>query len=1373
MRGERMKKKIIFILITMALFFSAITFVSASSLVEEKVDGVYYARIGGEEGYYSAPYYKYTIDGLTAYCIEPGTRITSKEYLGREGLINSPYSDNTNRLLQLIGYYGYDYPNHNTDKYRMATQALIWQTINPSFVINFTTERNGQGDKISIDSEKEEIMALVNRHTLLPSFIDGGAKYSTIGDVLEYNDTNDRLKDFYVMDNDGATVELTDNKLVVKDLKARTTIIKFKQKTYTDNKPIIFFDQNEVSQTMAYFGLENPAVFSLILIAEGGSITVQKVDSDSMKFIPKGDASLSGTVFWLYNEKGSFVEELRIGEDGKVTSRNNLNFGRYFVHEQKPGIGYERNYNKYYFDITKEDLYPQITIPNDVIKNKLEITKVLEKNQTGIMTPEENISFQIYLKRTMELVTTITTNSDGYASCTLPYGEYIVRQVNTTPGYEKYDDFEIRIDGTTSEPIKKVIVNESVKVKLKVKKVDAITKKTILLDGIKFKIKNLDTNEYVCQNISYPESKQICEFETQNGIFITPDYLVGGNYQLEELENQIIDGYIWNDKPLTFTINNNNYIQENGENILEIVFENEPVKGEINVKKYGELIKFNKTSFTYYERLQDDIEFSLFAYEDIYTKDGTLKYHKDDLIETLKTVKGKVSFQNLDLGKYYIKETKTKDNYILDPEIYIVELKNQNQYDQNIEVNLTLKNYLQKGKLNFNKIDKETKLPLADVKIEIYDSTNDNLIYKGKTDENGNIVLDNLYLGQFYIIETETQKGYVLNNERINFEIKNNEEVINITMENEKIKGSLKLIKIDKDSKRPISDTLIQVYNAKDTLIYEGYTNKNGIININNIEYGKYYIIEKKAHEGYVLNTTKISFEIKNNNEVVNVTMDNEKIKGSLKLIKVDKDSKEPISGTLIQIFNSKDELVFEGSTDKKGIINVAKLEYGKYYIIEKKAHEGYVLNNEKIYFEIKKNKEVINITMNNEKIKGSLKLVKIDKDTKKPISDTLIQIFNNNDKLIYEGYTDSDGVINVDNLEYGKYYIIEKKAHEGYVLNTTKISFEIKNNNEVVSVTMDNEKIKGSLKLVKVDKDSKEFISDTLIQVFNEKDELIYEGYTDSDGAINVDNLEYGKYYIIEKEAHEGYVLNDEKIYFEIKNNQEVINITMNNEKIKGSLKIIKVDKDSKEPISDTLIQVFNEKDELVYEEYTDSNGNINVDNLEYGKYYIMEKEAHKDYVLNDEKIYFEIKNNQEVINITMDNEKIKGSLYFIKRDKETNEAISNTLIQIFNIKDELIYEGYTNEFGEIIVEDLNVGQYYIIEKEAHEGYILYNGKLYFEIKNNNENIQLEMFNEKIPEVLEEFIIPKTEANITYYFLLINLISFLILLIYDKKIKY
>ena len=130
----------------------------------------------------------------------------------------------------------------------------------------------------------------------------------------------------------------------------------------------------------------------------------------------------------------------------------------------------------------------------------------------------------------------------------------------------------------------------------------------------------------------------------------------------------------------------------------------------------------------------------------------------------------------------------------------------------------------------------------------------------------------------------------------------------------------------------------------------------------------KFYILEKEAPKGYKINTEKMYFEIKDNGEVVKATMKDEDITGTLEFTKVDFSTEQPLPNTLIEIYNAEnDELVFSGRTDDKGMIVIDKIKFGRYYIIEKEAPEGYKINNEKMYFEITEDGQVVKSVMKDE----------------------------------------------------------------------------------------------------------------------------------------------------------------------------------------------------------------------------------------------------------------------------------------------------------------------------------------------------------------------------------------------------------------------
>ena len=425
-----------FLAVFAVVLFSSIKGVNAAKLVQTPVDNVWYVRYGGGEKYFSAKYHEYEIEGNTTYCIEPGTHITTLDYKEMGGLTTSPYSKAVNKKMQLIGYYGYDYPTHKTLRYRMATQALIWE-LTGNGKVEYWTEASGYGDFIDISTERNEINKLVNSHYDMPSFVND-EKSTTIGSLVTFTDSNNLLSNYEIMENSNYTASIDGNTLKVTPKKVGNITVTLKRKQYVSTNTTLYAGIDEISQKMGYFGLDEEITFQVTIKSTGGKVTVEKLDKDNLSVTPQGDATLKGAIYGIYDNDDNKITEVSIGNNSKVTSPNLPKLGKYYLQEIKPSKGYTLDKQKYYFEITDENLYPSIKVYEKVIEKKIEFYKVINNGKTGILTSEPNVTFEFYLKSSNKLVATKTTDKDGHLTLTLPFGTYIVKQTSTTPGFEKF-----------------------------------------------------------------------------------------------------------------------------------------------------------------------------------------------------------------------------------------------------------------------------------------------------------------------------------------------------------------------------------------------------------------------------------------------------------------------------------------------------------------------------------------------------------------------------------------------------------------------------------------------------------------------------------------------------------------------------------------------------------------------------------------------------------------------------------------------------------------------------------------------------------------------------------------------------------------------
>ncbi len=726
-----MLKTIIIILSTLL----CITNTNASAKIEKQ--NIYYARYGGGKPYLSDKVEYFEIDGNTAYCIEPGMPISTTDYIEMNEL---PYSNDIIEKIKLIGYYGYNYENHTTNNYRLATQALIWNLIGGQKV-DFYTKQYGYGDYIDISKEKEEIQNLINKHYLKPTINDIEEFYNN---EIIIKDANEVLDNYEIEYQGKNNVQIKNNTLIIKILKQDKLILK--RKKY-DNKTSVFYEGNNIkSQMIAVLTLDEIDKIEINLSPIFGKLKINKKSNKESIY------TLKDAIYGIYDLENNLIKEIKTDEKGNAQAK--LTKGKYYLKELKAPLGYHLDETKHYFEIDKENLIKELILEEEVIESKIKLKKRYG-NSSKELYDEPNITFLVYQNN--ELINKITTNEIGEATIILPYGKYTIKQENTKEGYLKVNDFEITVDGKNKE-LKYELVDEEINAFVKIIKKDYETNETIKQKGIKFKIKNLDKNEYICEN-------KECTYETNDEGYIITSNRLKGNLLIEECK-QYLNGYIWNKEKIKIFI---------GDKIIDtytIEFKNKRVKGQIKILKQGE------------NELLEKVKFNLYAKDNIIINNKII-YKKNELILTKTTNKeGIIIFDNLELGNYYIKEIETNNNYIIDDKEYEISLKYKDEETSIIKEYIEIKNYLKRGKLVLYKIDSLTKEKLENAVIQIY--KDNELIKEEVTNIDGLIELNNLLIGNYYIIEKEAPKGYIKSENIIEFEIKYN-EVTEITMENDPI----------------------------------------------------------------------------------------------------------------------------------------------------------------------------------------------------------------------------------------------------------------------------------------------------------------------------------------------------------------------------------------------------------------------------------------------------------------------------------------------------------------------------------------------------------------------------------------------------------
>lgn len=738
-------------------------------LMEDRIDDTYtyyYDSQLGRNRFLNAS--KYIFGDNVAYCLELGKKIESNIYTMSSSFDEINIDKEDIDYVKLVSYYGYDYPGHDSDRYYMATQELIWNRLS-NVSIKWVKDLNPYS-VVDVSFEKNVIISLINSHYIKPSF-DGKEVDMIYGKDLVLTDTNNVLK-YYETDN--KYVKIDGDKLII-DGNIDTKEIILNKKNYSDRVFFVYSSGN--SQKMLSSGKIDNVSSKIKLDIKSGSLTISKLDKETGDNVPQGDASLFGAIYEIFDENDILIGEIVIGRENTI---NNLPIGKYYIKEKEASDGYLLDDNVYEVEITENELNINLTVYEEVIKREINIFKVFASDKTGILVGESGVTFEIYDSKN-KLVNTITTDSDGFAKVLLPYGIYTFRQVNSTEDYYKVDDFIVKVDKYDERPIYKLLSNSEIKARLRVVKKDIETGKNIINSNVKFKIFDIRNNDFVKFKLTYPKKEEIDVFSVDSdGIFVTPFELSSGEYILYEVDQEM-NGYTYNNEGIRFSIGEDSDLINDNEYgvMIEIPFYNRRVRGNINIVKYGENMIVENFGYKYDKILLKNVKFNIYALEDIY-ENGDLIYESGTLIgEVITDEKGVAKISNLPLGKYKIEEVSSSNGNVIENNEYVVSLSYIDQYTSIINYKLIVNNYLPKGSLTINKYEKDTEIGIPNTLIEICNIRNE-VVYSGYTDNNGQIILDDLSYGEYYISEVEASSGYKILEDRIYFDIDSSEKTIDI-----------------------------------------------------------------------------------------------------------------------------------------------------------------------------------------------------------------------------------------------------------------------------------------------------------------------------------------------------------------------------------------------------------------------------------------------------------------------------------------------------------------------------------------------------------------------------------------------------------------
>lgn len=1065
----------------------------------------------------------------------------------------------------------------------------------------------------------------------------------------------------------------------------------------------------------------------------------------------QGDAAFEGAVYGVYAREniihpdgktgilykaGSQVATMTVDKKGDA-SVEDLYLGKYYVKEITPPTGYLIDEGEYDLECSYEgDLVKTVEHSTEsseqVMKQPFQVIKAANNGKTDADLLK-GAGFTAYLKSSLKTnpdgsydfasskpvvltadgKTEMFTDAKGYAcSIPLPYGTYLVKETTTPHNYKPVDDFIVTIsENHPDEPqIWRILLDDEFKAKLKIVKKDDETKRPVLVAGTEFKIYDLDHKKYVEQVTTYPITVTHKSYFTDSqGYLILPNNLSIGHYRIEEVTAP--DGYILNQNYVEIAVDSNTAYQMDsvsGDVVIEVDYENHPVKGKLTVYKRGEMLAgFNK-DFIYEEQFLKGAVFEVYAAEDIYSPDyqkdaagnRIVVYAKDTLVTTITTGEdGMAVAENLPLGAYRVAEKTAPEGFVLNPEAAEVVFVYEGQDTPVVEQEVTVGDERQKVAVTVEKQDAENGAVVAGAVFGIYNKEDitadgkviveaDTLLQEMASDEKGQAgcTLD-LPLGSYYVKELKAPAGFVSSNEVLDFDASyqgQDVETVVLKAVKKNQPTTVEITKSDITTGTELDGASLKVLDKDGNVVDEWTSVKDAPHVIKRLVAGETYTLrEEFAPYGY-LKATDITFTVEDNGDVQKVEMKDEVPTG---LLIINKKGEFLDKVTLLDNAKGTVEHLFEYITG-----SLTEVTFNVYAAEDIKAADG--------------------------------------------VSEDYFQA----DELVGTITTDTNGIAQLGDLPVGKYYVKEAETAHGYVLDGEPKFVDLSyRDQDTPVVTYDeawqNNRQKVKVTVLKKEKDTERVLAGGIFGLFTrediknaggdvllEADTLIELKTTDENGQITfmADLPVDGNYYVKELYAPDGFVTTNEEQDFTFEYagaDQAEVSYDFTFENEATTVELTKSDLTTGDELPGAHLKVTDEDGNVVDEWVSAEEAHV-IKELVVGKTYTMTETKPADGYVTAESIEFTIENTAEIQKHEMKDDVTKVQIS--KTDITGDQEIPGAKLTILDENDQVM-ESWTSTEEPHYVEKLPIGRYTLREEQAPKGFIL-TADVSFEVKDTGE---------------------------------------------------
>ena len=423
------------------------------------------------------------------------------------------------------------------------------------------------------------------------------------------------------------------------------------------------------------------------------------------------------------------------------------------------------------------------------------------------------------------------------------------------------------------------------------------------------------------------------------------------------------------------------------------------------------------------------------------------------------------------------------------------------------------------------------------------------------TGKDGKATAKNLPLGQYRVVEVEAPYGYVLNpnEQKVTFTYVDDKTPVikeSLTFSDDRQKLDMSVTKLDAEDNTPIAGAVFGLYADEDiknvagkviiekgTLLEKATSDENGkIAFVKDYPFAKYVARELVKPAGYVTNEEAVNFDTKYQGQDVKAAVYNSEYKNTpttFEFTKTDITSGAELTGATLTVLDKDGNVVDTWTSDAKEAHVIKRLVVGEIYTLrEEFAPYGY-LNATDIQFTVEDTGKVQHVEMKDEVPTGSIVINKDGEfvtDTtlmkgywydfifyffKDSLAGVTFDVYAKEDIVSADGLdtvyhkagdkvativTNDKGIARIDDLPLGKYYLVETKTIDGFVLDDTPIEADlsyIDQNTKVVFAGMDvtNERQKVQITVTKTDSETKEALEGAVFGLFAKEDIVNKDG--------------------------------------------------------------------------------------------------------------------------------------------------------------------------------------------------------------------------------------------------------------------------------------